>query len=341
MAAPDRWAERARRFADLYVDPGHGQLRPRAPHHHGARTTAATPGGKASSTATPTPGCRRKPTCTASRSTGPCPPAREQPPLDADPRLGARDARPDGRRRHRGQPRRGRTGPQRLDPVRRATATRDWIAEYVGAWRERAERQRRRPARTTSAPTASSAACWRAAGTAATTAGPGRTAGTAWAMRPASPRSPAPPSPATTPTSTWSAPSLDALIARGKMIASHRGRLQPPLQMDRPTGAGHPHPHLPRAVPPQRRRLVRLQPGHATPVPVALWHHTAATPTAPGWSACARPPASTGARSGLPRKEEAGHEEAWFAFLAGDDPRLPGEDPGRRPGPGPPPAVAA
>ena len=52
--------------------------------------------------------------------------------------------------------------------------------------------------------------------------------------------------------------------------------------------------------------------------------HRPPTPTAPGWSGCARPTAYDW-RTVRPfrGKEEAGHEEPWFAFLAGDDPGYP------------------
>ena len=79
-------------------------------------------------------------------------------------------------------------------------------------------RQRRCPAGQRRPGRQSSAACWRAAGTAATTAGPGRTAGTAWATRPSWRRWRRPRSPATTTTSTWSRPALDEIIARGKVM---------------------------------------------------------------------------------------------------------------------------
>ena len=59
-------------------------------------------------------------------------------------------------------------------------------------------------------------------------------------------------------------------------------------------------------------------------VPVALWHYSAARPTCARLESL-REAAGYDWRTVRPfrSKEEAGHEEPWFAFLAGDNPRYP------------------
>ena len=84
------------------------------------------------------------------------------------------------------------------------------------------------------------------------------------------------------------------------------------------------HPDPARAVPLRRPRLVRLQPDAAWPCPTALWHHTASDADR---ERIERLRAAGGIDWRTVRsfrsKEEAGHEEPWFAFLAGDDPGYP------------------
>ena len=137
------------------------------------------------------------------------------------------------------------------------------------------------------------------------------------------------------------ATSLDALIGARQGDALHRGGLQPDLQVGGRTRSGRRHAHLAPAVPPQRlaagSTTTRLMP----PVPVALWHHTASDADRARLEGL-READGIDWRTVRPfrAKEESGHEKAWFAFLAGDDPGLPGADPRHRPGPGPPPAAA-
>lgn len=203
MAAPDRWSERALCFAELYVDPAKGNYDPEyrlitRPHNGSDPDRTGLFDGDVYP-------WLLKEAETYGFPLDWIPEADGGPhPLSADPRLGAQM--------------RDRMGVGDT-AVNLAAAGlvlnawilsgedryRDWIVDYVGAWRS-APWRTAVSSRTTSARTASSAACWRAAGTAATTAGPGRTAGTAWATRPVWRRSRRPRSPGTTTTSPWSRP---------------------------------------------------------------------------------------------------------------------------------------
>ena len=75
MADPARWAQRAVRFAELYVDPAHGNYDPvrriiRRPHN------GSDPGRAGLFDGTHYPWLDREARATASRSTGWCPAAR-------------------------------------------------------------------------------------------------------------------------------------------------------------------------------------------------------------------------------------------------------------------------
>ena len=182
MADPDRWRDRALRFADLYVDPAHGNYDPvrqiiTAPHN-GSGGAA----GRAVPTRPATRGPPRRP-----RSYGfpldwlPAPNGRRGAAamaLDDDPRLGAEMQRRLGRGDVVGNL---GVGGLVLNAFLVSGEPRyaDWLADVrrrVAAARRRQRRpdpgQRRRS-------TARSAASSTAAGTAGTTAGPGRTACTA------------------------------------------------------------------------------------------------------------------------------------------------------------------
>jgi hypothetical protein len=136
MAAPDRWAERAVRFADLYVDPARGNYDPehriiRRPHNGSDPSRQGLFDGRAY------PWLPQEARAYGFPLDWLLPPDAADPPLEQDPRLGAQMR-------------------QRLgvgDTAVNLAATslvlnalmlsdesryRDWIAEYVGAWRERA-----------------------------------------------------------------------------------------------------------------------------------------------------------------------------------------------------------
>jgi hypothetical protein len=136
MAAPGRWAPRARRFADLYVDPDRGNYDPghriiRRPHNGSDPGRDGLFDGKAY------PWLPKEADMYGYPLTWLLPAGTEQPPLDADPRLGEEMQRRMGS---------GDTAVNLsaaglvlnawiLSGERRYA---DWITEYVGAWRERA-----------------------------------------------------------------------------------------------------------------------------------------------------------------------------------------------------------
>ena len=131
MAAPARWAERAVRFAELYVDPAHGNYDPVTHIIRGAHN-GSDPAAPASSTVRITRGWRVKRDPTAFPSTGWCrtaPRTRPGPGPAADQRNG----RPPGHRRHGHEPVSDRAHPKRLDPDRRA-ALPGLDRRYVTAW---------------------------------------------------------------------------------------------------------------------------------------------------------------------------------------------------------------
>lgn len=202
MAAPDRWAERARRFADLYVDPGHGNYDPdrriiRRPHN------GSDPGRDGLSDGGSYPWLPKEARMYGFPLNWILPAGAEPPPLEADPRLGAE------MRRRMGE------GDTAVNLSAAGLVLNAWIisgssATPTGSPSTWAPGGSAPPPTgaccpTTWHPTGPSAGCWTAAGTAATTAGAGRTAGTAWGMRRSSRPWRAPRSAATTPTWTWCA----------------------------------------------------------------------------------------------------------------------------------------
>jgi hypothetical protein len=138
MADPQRWAERAVRFADLYVDPAHGNYDPeqriiRAPHNGagGARE------GVADSPSYPWTAAE------AAQYGFPLdwlvPDGADRPPLDRDPRLGAEMQQRLGRGDAVGNL---SVGGLVLNAFLAGGEPRHarWLADYVGAWVERAEK---------------------------------------------------------------------------------------------------------------------------------------------------------------------------------------------------------
>ena len=134
-------------------------------------------------------------------------------------------------------------------------------------------------------------------------------------------------------------PALDEIIAHGKMMAFSRGRLQPAVQVDRAAARGRatrppctcPSGTATAAGSTTTRCCWRCRPRCGTTPPP--------TPTASASSGCATAAGIRLAhRAPVPQQGGGGHEEPWFAFLAGDDPGLPRADPRRRAGPGAPPS---
>ncbi|NUS15264.1 MAG: hypothetical protein HOY69_28360 [Streptomyces sp.] len=136
MAAPERWAGRARRFAELYVDPGHGNY---DPEHRVIRRihSGSDPGREGLFDGSSYPWLPKEAQAYGFPLDWILPAGAEDPPLDADPRLG------DEMRRRMGSGDTAvnlaaaglvlnawiLTGEQRYA---------DWITEYAGAWHERA-----------------------------------------------------------------------------------------------------------------------------------------------------------------------------------------------------------
>ena len=262
--------------------------------------------------------------CTASRWTGCCRGAPSEPPAGADPRLGEQMRAAHGGRRHRGQPGRHRPRSQCPDPAPANSAT-GTGSRSTSARGGSAPRPTAGSCPTTSPRTAPSAGCWTAVGTAGTTAGPGRTAGTASGTRAMVAALAAADATGDDSYLDLVRPALDEIIAHGKVIGLHRGRLQPAVQVDRPArreDVAHADPA--RAVPPRRPGLVRLQPdadGRARP------HCGTTRASDADRDRHRRLRAASGydwrtVRS-FRSKEEAGHEEPWLAFLDGENPDYP------------------
>ncbi|WP_327287616.1 hypothetical protein [Streptomyces sp. NBC_01198] len=320
MAAPERWAGRARRFADLYVDPGHGNYDPgrriiRRPHNGSDPERDGLFDGDAYPWLPNEARMYGFPLGWLLAADA------EQPPLDADPRLG------EEMRRRMGS---GDTavnlaaaglvlnawilsGEQRYA---------DWIAEYVGAWRERA--------------TANGGILPDNVAPDGTVGGLlegrwyGGHYGWSWPHGWYSVGHAAVVAALAGATATGEdsyldlvRPALDEIISHGKVMtfteadSSIRSKWTPQLAEDVATPTFH--------VP------FRYEDGGwfdynpmLMAVPTALWHHTASDADL---SRIERLRAAAGydwrtVRS-FRSKEEAGHEEPWLAFLAGDDPGYP------------------
>ncbi|MFF5359828.1 hypothetical protein ACFY4I_10585 [Streptomyces scabiei] len=320
MAAPDRWSERALRFADLYVDPAKGNYDPE--HHVITRPhNGSDPNRRGLSDGDVYPWLAKEAE-TYGYPLDWLPEAQDGPyPLSADPRLGAQM--------------RDRMGVGDT-AVNLAAAGlvlnawilsgedryRDWIVEYVGAWRERTRANE---------------------GLIPDNAGPDGNVGSllegrwygghygwSWPHGWHSVGHAACVAALAAATVTGDddylsmvATSLDTLIGHAKVMPHTEADSSLPSKWVVELGPDihTPTPHLPfRHNDSGWFDYNPLTP----PVPVALWHHTA----------------SVADRSRLERlreadgidwrtvrpfraKEESGHEKAWFAFLAGDDPGYP------------------
>jgi len=319
MAAPDRWAERALRFADLYVDPAHGNYDPehriiRRPHNGSdPRRTGLFDG-------------RSYPWLPQEARTYGFPldwllPPDADPPREHDPRLS------DQMRQRMG------TGDTAVNLAASGLVLnaallsgqqryRDWIAEYVGAWRERAAANDGiLPDNVAPDGTVGGLLDgrwygghygwswphgWYSVGQAATVAALAASIATGDESFTDLVRT-----------------ALDEVIAHGKVMTFTESdsslRSKWTVQLED-------HVHTPTLHVPFRhsdRGWFDYNPMLMS-VPTALWHHTASTADR---ERIERLRAASGYDWRTVRafrsKEEAGHEEPWFAFLAGDDPAYP------------------
>ncbi|MFF0079245.1 hypothetical protein ACFYR1_05945 [Streptomyces canus] len=320
MAAPDRWSERALHFAELYVDPAHGNYDPAhriiTRPHNGSdpRRTGLFDGDVYP--------WLLKEAQTYGYPLEWIPEAADGPyPLSEDPRLGAQM--------------RDRMGVGDT-AVNLAAAGlvlnawilsgedryHDWIVEYVGAWRERTEAN---------------------GGLIPDNAGPDGVVGSlmegrwygghygwSWPHGWHSVGHAACVAALAAATVTGDddylsmvATTLDTLIGRGKVM--------PHIEAD----SSLPSKWVAELGPDSHTSTLHLPFRHndlgwfdynpvTSPVPVALWHHTASDTDR---SRLERLREADGIdwRTVRPfrAKEESGHEKAWFAFLAGDDPGYP------------------
>jgi hypothetical protein len=320
MAAPQRWAGRASRFADLYVDPAHGNYDPvhriiRRPHNGSDPRREGLFDGDAY------PWLPEEARMYGFPLEWVPPPGAETSEPGHDPRLGAEMHRRMGA---------GDTAVNLAASSLVFNALllsgepryRDWIADYVGAWRERAA-DNSGVIPDNAAPDGTVGGLldgrwygghygwswphgWYSVGQAAT----------AGAIA------------AATATGDDSfldlvRPALDEIIAQGKVMAftetdsSLRSKWTAQLGEDVHT----PTLHVPFRY--GDRGWFDYNPMLMS-VPMALWHHSA---SAADRERIERLQAAGGYDWRTVRafrgKEEAGHEEPWFAFLRGDDPGYP------------------
>jgi hypothetical protein len=320
MAAPERWAGRARRFAELYVDPAHGNYDPehriiRRPHNGSDPRREGLFDGESYPWLPKEAQMYGYPLDWVLSPDGPAPTP------DRDPRLG------EEMRRRMG------TGDTAVNLAASGLVLnalilsgeqryRDWIAAYVGAWRERAAANGGILPDNV-APDGTVGGLlegrwygghygwswphgWYSVGHAAMV---GALAGAAATgdddfldlVRPA----------------------LDEVIAHGKVMAftesdsSLRSKWTVQLAEDVHTPTVHfPFRHGDQGWFDYNPMLMA--------VPIALWHHSA---SAADRERIDRLRAAGGHDWQTVRafrsKEEAGHEEPWFAFLTGDDPGYP------------------
>jgi hypothetical protein len=320
MAAPERWKQRALRFADLYVDPVHGNYDPehriiRRPHNGSDPDRQGLFDGDAY------PWLPQEAQMYGFPLEWTLPADSGQPALDRDPRLGEEMRR------------RMASG----DTVVNLAAAglvlnalilsgdrryRDWITEYVGAWRERAAANGG-VIPDNVAPDGTVGGLldgrwygghygwswphgWYSVGHAAIVAALAGAAATGDdsfldLVRPA----------------------LDEIIAQGKVMAFTEAdsSLQSKWTVQLGDDLHTPTLHVPFRY--ADRGWFDYNP-MLMAVPTALWHHTA---SAEDRARLERLRAASGYdwRTVRPfrSKEEAGHEEPWFAFLSGDDPGYP------------------
>ncbi|MFL6078149.1 MAG: hypothetical protein ACJ73S_32710 [Mycobacteriales bacterium] len=320
MAAPERWAGRALRFADLYVDPARGNYDPehriiRRPHN------GSDPGREGLFDGDAYPWLPAEAEMYGFPLDWVLPPGGGTPEPGRDPRLGEQ------MRRRMGA---GDTAVNLAASglvlnaliVSGEQRYRDWIAGYVGAWRERAAANGG-VVPDNVAPDGTVGGLlegrwygghygwswphgWYSVGHAATVGALAAAAATGDdsfldLVRPA----------------------LDEIISRGKVMAytdadsSLRSKWTVQLGEDVRTPTLHvPYRHADRGWFDHNPMMMA--------VPLALWHHSASPADR---ERIERLRAASGYDWRTVRafrsKEEAGHEEPWFAFLAGDDPGYP------------------
>ncbi|MHC3470843.1 hypothetical protein ACYF6T_19320 [Streptomyces sp. 7R007] len=320
MAAPDRWAERAIRFAELYVDPAQGNYDPEQriitrPHNGSDPERTGLFDGDVYP-------WLPKEAETYGFPLDWLPEAANGPfPLSADPRLG------DQMRDRMG------VGDTAVNLAAAGLVLnawilsgeeryRDWIVEYVGAWRERTREQgglipdnvgtdgvvgSRLEGRWYGGHygwswphgwhSVGHAACVAALAAATVTGDDDHL--------------------------SMVATSLDALIDRGKVMPHTEADSSLPSKWAVELG---PDRHTPTLHLPFRHNDAGwFDYNPATlPVPVALWHHTSSKADRARLDRL-READGIDWRTVRPfrSKEDSGHEKAWFAFLAGDDPSYP------------------
>ena len=320
MAAPERWGERAARFAELYVDPSYGNYDAehriiRRPHN------GSDPLREGLSDTASYPWLPQEAAMYGFPLNWILPEGTEAPPLDRDPRLGEQMRQRMG------------VGDTAVNLAAAGLVLnaliltgepryRDWITEYVGAWRERAAANGG-VLPDNVAPDGTVGGLlegrwygghygwnwphgWHSVGHAAAVAA------LAAAL-------------ATGDDSFLDlvGPTLDELIAHGRTMAfqdadsSLRSKWTIQLLDDVRT----PTLHVPYRHGDQGWFDYNPMP---LVVPAALWHHSGADADR---GRIERLRAASGVDWSVIRpfrsKEESGHEEAWFAFLAGDDPGYP------------------
>ncbi|MFD7902543.1 hypothetical protein ACFV4G_09880 [Kitasatospora sp. NPDC059747] len=320
MADPERWSERALRFADLYVDPVHGNYDPS--HRIVTRPHNGSDPDRQGVTDGDVYPWLPKEAETYGFPLEWLPEAQDGPyPLSADPRLGAQ------MRERMGV---GDTavnlavaglvlnawvlsGEQRY---------RDWIVDYVGAWRERTEANGGLIPDNVAPDGAVGGLLegrwygghygwswphgWHSVGHAACVAALAAAVSTG-----------------DDDYLSMVGTSLDAVIARAKVMpfSESDSSLRSKWVVELGPDVDSPTPHLPF----RHNDSGWFDYNPVTlPVPMALWHHTASDADRARLEKL-READGLDWRTVRPfrAKEESGHEKAWFAFLAGDDPDYP------------------
>ncbi|MFF2078218.1 hypothetical protein ACFVXG_26100 [Kitasatospora sp. NPDC058162] len=320
MADPERWSERALRFAELYVDPARGNYDPghriiTRPHN------GSDPDRRGVSDGEVYPWLPKEAE-TYGYPLEWLPEAQDGPyPLSADPRLGAQMRERIG------------VGDTAVNLAAAGLVLnawvltgeqryRDWIVEYVGAWRERTEANGGLIPDNVSPDGAVGGLLegrwygghygwswphgWHSVGHAACVGAIAAAVSTGeddyLAMV---------------------GNTLDELISRAKLMpfAEADSSLQSKWAVELAGATDKPTLHLPF----RRNDSGWFDYNPVTlPVPMALWHHTAAEADR---ARIERLREADGLDWSIVRpfraKEESGHEKAWFAFLAGDDPDYP------------------
>ncbi len=320
MAAPSRWAERAVRFAELYVDPAHGNY---DPEHRIIRRAhnGSDPGRTGLFDGPHYPWLEREARAYGFPLDWLVPPDAPEPVRSRDPRLTAEMT--------------ARLGAG--DTAINLAATglvlnawiltgsaryRDWIGEYVGAWRDRAA-SNDGIVPDNAGPDGSVGSLldgrwygghygwtwphgWYSIGQAATVA----------ALA------------AATATGDQSfldlvRPALDTMIEHGKVMAFAESDSSIPANWNPQLGAAAAAPMLLLPSRHSDRGWFDYNPVLAS-VPVAIWHFSQLTADLRRLESL-RDEAGYDWRTVRPfrSKEEAGHEQPWFAFLAGDNPQYP------------------